>query len=397
MAAKLRFIAVVAGTLLLCACSAPWSSGGPRATRTPIAVVTPSASSVVEHELTQSATAIPSATPTSAIVPTNIASPTLATTTVAPTPTPTPTPSITESHIARCCGVFSWIDARHLLVFDNPAGGQVGAWVMDVSTGARRYLSSNFGLPSRSGLISIPDPAAGQTEIRRVDGSVVATIKNGGVLTWISPDGTRVVWLEDVGVRQVSSLVPRTVRLWSAAIDDGNARPILEFRAAAVQWLPDSRHVVALGRMPDGSEPGVWLIDTTTGSNGVDVAGTFLQALRLSNDGSRMAYLETLSGESSQDGVWVANTNGTGRVHLRETGSYRWAGDASHLWFLDLAPREGGNDSLVLVDVQNDSVVQQIDLGGRVLNDQWEMSPDGSAVAYWSEADLAVIVKALPR
>ena len=49
-------------------------------------------------------------------------------------------------------------------------------------------------------------------------------------------------------------------------------------------------------------------------------------------------------------------------------------GDASRLWFLELAPRDGGDDVLVQIDVANDSVVERVDLGGRVLNDQWEVN-----------------------
>jgi hypothetical protein len=297
--------------------------------------------------------------------------------------------------VARCCGIFSWIDPQHLLVFDSPVSGAAGAWVVDVASGSRQFISPNFGIPSSTGLIAFPDRSAGQTEIRRLDGSLVSTIKNGGVLTWISPDGKHVAWLEDLGVKQVSSLVPRTVRLWSAGVDGSHAKPLLEFEASAMLWLPDSQHIVALGRTPDGGRPGIWVVDTMAGTNSVVVEGSFLQALRLSTDGSRMAYLETLSGNNSQNGVWIANTNGTDKIHVRETGSFRWAGDASHLWFLELAPRDGGNDTLVQVDVADDSLVERVDLGGRVLNDQWEVSPDGSAVAYWSEADQTVMVKAL--
>lgn len=382
MAATLKSIAVIACALMLLGCAAPWSSEQPNATPTPAVEIAPTFA-------TATATQVPTATPTRATSTTIVGSPTPA--------MPTSKPTITERRVAQCCGVFSWIDAQRLLVFDTAEQDKAGAWVVDVATGSRQFVASNFGMPSSSSLIAVSDRTAGHTEIRRIDGSIVSTINNGGVLTWIAPDEKQVAWLEEIGVEQTSSLVPRTVRLWSSGIDGSNPKSLLEFRASALQWLPDSQHVIGLGRTPDGERPGIWVVDTKTGMNGVVVERPFLQALRLSPDGSRMAYLETFSGSSSQDGVWVANTNGTDRVHLGETGSFRWAGDASHLWFLDLAPRDGGNDTLVRIDVADDAVVERVDLGARVLNDQWDVSPDGSAVAYWSEADQTVMVMALAR
>jgi hypothetical protein len=213
-------------------------------------------------------------------------------------------------------------------------------------------------------------------------------------VTWISPDGQHVAWIEDLGITSISSLVPRTVKLWSAGIDGNGAKALLTFDASAIEWLPDNRHVIAIARAPDGSSAGIWSVDTTDGTNAVVVQGTFLQSLRLSPDGTQFAYLETFSGTKTDDGVWVAKVDGSARVHLQETGAFRWAAGSSQLWFLKLAPPEGGNDELMEIDTARDAVVDQVDIGGRVLNDQWEVSPDGNVVAYWSEQDQSVIVKA---
>jgi hypothetical protein len=302
---------------------------------------------------------------------------------------------VSVGQVSGCCGTFSWIDANRVLVFDNPAQGQSGAWVVDVRTGSREYVSAGFGLPSPSGLVAVPDKNLGKTEIRRLDGSLVSTINNGGVLTWISPNGQHVAWLEDLGVTSISSLVPRTVRLWSANIDGSNTKSLLEFDASTFQWLPDNRHVIALARAPDGSAAGIWSVDTTDGTNAVVERGTFLQSLRLSPDGTRMAYLETFSGLSADDGVWVSNVDGSNRVHLQDAGAFRWASGSSALWFLKLAPLDGGDDELAEIDIATDKMVAQVDLGGRVLNDEWEVNPSGDVVAYWSEKDQSVVVTAL--
>ncbi|HVX29767.1 MAG TPA: hypothetical protein VHA53_04750 [Nitrolancea sp.] len=393
MASKLRRLAVIVVAMMLLACSPPWDSGRQSATMTPASVPTLPVPLPTTGQATNPPTpSLPTATP----VVTPSPSSSLRAPTGTPVSTPSPAPSVVKTPVARCCGIFQWIDAGHLLVFDAPAQNPAGAWVVDVISGAKQLVAPNFGIASPAGLVAIPDPAAGQTEVRTVDGSVVSTVGNGGVLTWISPDGSRIVWLEELGTRQGSSLEPRSSRLWAAGIDGTGAKALLEFRASEVHWLPDNRHVLALARRPDGGAAGIWVVDTTDGTNGVVIHGSFLQALRLAPDGSRMAYLVTFSGQSTNDGIWVANTDGSAQLHLRESGSYRWAGDAEHLWFLELAPREGGNDSLVKVNVADDAVVERVELHGRVLNDRWEVSPNGAAVAFWNEADQSVLVQALP-
>lgn len=390
MATKLEALFVTLCVLLLTSCSAPWASGQRLATVRSTSL--PSAS-IVTRTVEPTSTL---STSERAIAPTTTPFSTQpAATPAITTAVPTPTQSLAVGRVSGCCGTFSWIDSDHVLVFDNPAQGQSGAWAVDVKTGTRQFVSAGFGLPSSSGLVAVPNKTSGKTAIRRLDGSLVATINNGGVLTWISPNGLRVAWLEDLGATSISSLVPRTVKLWSANIDGTNTKSLLEFDAAAIVWLPDNRHVVALARAPGGGAAGIWSVDTTDGTNAVVVRGTFLQSLRLSPDGTRMAYLETFSGTATDDGVWVSNVDGSNRIHLQETGAFRWASRSTALWFLNLAPLNGGDDELIEVDIATAKKVSQINLGGRVLNDEWEVNPDGDVVAYWSEKDQSVMVKSL--
>ncbi len=279
------------------------------------------------------------------------------------------------------------------MVFDAPSGGQQGTYLVDVQDGSRKLISSEFGTPSTSGLIAFPNAVTGVTEIRREDGSLVSTIQNGGHVTWISPDGKHVAWLVDQGIPNTSSLVNRVVRLTTANIDGTNQKSLVEFEASSLQWLPDNLHVMALARAQNGTHSGIWKIDTSDGTNEVVVPGTYIEALRISPDGSKMAYLVTFSADSSQDGVWVSNVDGSNPTHVSETGAFRWAGDSNSLWFLKLSAPGGGDDHLMKVDVSSDSESVTAALGGRVLGGQWELNEAGNIVAYWSEADQSVVVK----
>lgn len=308
------------------------------------------------------------------------------------TPTPTPVPVAQAVTTAGCCGAFAWLNGSDLLTYDEPAGEPPGAYVANIESGARRRLDRVLGYPSSSGLIAIPDPAAGGTRIVQADGTLRGRIANGGAPTWIAPDGTRAAWLERLPRRTPSSLLPRPVRLWVAGVDGSGARAVMDLLTGQVQWLADSRRLVMVARATDGASPGIWVVDVDTGSRRVLLAAPFVQALRVSSDGTRVAYLVTFSGDPTRDGVGVAEIDGPGRWHLPFVGSYRWAGDNRSLWRLELAGPRGGNDHVVLVDVQTGVEQARVDLGGRVLNDTWEVAPGGHALAYWREADRQVVV-----
>lgn len=282
-----------------------------------------------------------------------------------------------------------------MLVYDAPSGGKPGTYLVNVQDGSRNLLAAVFGTPSVSGLVAFPDATAGVTEIRKADGSLVSTIHNGGLVTWISPDGKHLAWLVDQGVYNSSSEVQRVVRLTTSDVDGSHQESTVVFEATSLQWAADNMHVVTIARAQGGTHSGIWMVDTSNGTNNVVVRATYVQALRVSPDGTRMAYLVTFSGDPAKDGIWVANVDGSNAIHLSETGSFRWGADSQTLWFLKLSPPGGGEDHLEKVDVATGSTVATAGIGGRVLQGAWEVNPAGTVVAYWNEADQSVVVRAI--
>lgn len=309
-----------------------------------------------------------------------------------PSPTPTPAPTAAVATLGGRCGVFAWVDATTLLAYDNPPGEQPGAWLIDISRRSRTRFSSLFGLPSASGLTAVPNPAAGVTDVLKQDGTSVGKLPSGGTTAWISPDGSRAAWLQPLQVRTPSSLLSRPVRLWVSDTSGANARPVLDLLAAQVHWLADNRRVVAIARAADDSSPGIWVIDTETGAHRMVVAANFIQALVLSPDRTRVAYLVTFSRDPSRDGTQVAEIDGPGRWHVPMNGPFRWGADAHHLWVLSYGESADGPDRITVVDVESGAGRATVSLQGRVLEDAWLVAPDGKSVAYWREADRKVIV-----
>ena len=304
--------------------------------------------------------------------------------------------TIHGSTVAQCCGVFSWLDADRLLVFDTPNGNQQGSYLVNVRDGSRTFMAHvvwntvEVGARWLFRTHKLVRPRSGVPMERSF-----STLQNGGTETWISPNGQHVAWLVDQGIANTSSLVKRIVKLVSANIDGSNQKSVLEFEDSSLQWLPDNIHVVTIARAQNGTNPGIWSIDTTNGTNGVVVPGTYIQSLRVSPDGKKIAYLVTFSGDASNDGVWVSNVDGSNATHLSDVGGYRWSSDSTKLWFLRLAPPGGANDQLDEVDITTDSVIASVPLDGRVLGGEWEVSPGGDAVAFWNESDETVHVQAL--
>ncbi|HLI50220.1 MAG TPA: hypothetical protein VKU87_00405 [Thermomicrobiaceae bacterium] len=369
----LSALTLLAAALILGACSL--SGGKSRSAQTtasrppqPIATPSPTAKALVT---TTSATT-PPANPALRATP-------------KPTSTPAPKPSARIVTAAGCCGLFAWVDDSQLLVLDAP-GGRAQTSIYDLTNGNRKQLGGDFGT-SAAGLVALSDQASGTTRIVDQNGRTVSTIQNQGTETWIAPNGKRVAWLQPLPSKTPSSLLPRPVELWVADINGANAKPVLRLLASNVQWLADSRHLVTVGRTLAAQSPGVWDIDSDTGSHQVIVPATFVQALQVSPDGAHLAYLITFSGKPAQDGIWVSNADGTGRRHISGQGGFRWADGGSRLWLLQLAPDGGGNDHLQLIDTASDATVTTVALDGRVLDDRWSISPDGRYVAFWRETD----------
>lgn len=358
-------------------------------TPTPSAVETEAPAPTPEPTPSPSPELSPESTPTPAptSTPTDVPEPT-------PTPEPEPEPVrvVTES---ECCGLFDWMDEERLLVFDQPEDQPDGAYLVDVDDGERSYISEGFGITSPSGVIALLEPGSPDLTVRDAAGEMISTVPTDGVAAWPSPDGSKVAWLEPLPVRTPSSSVNREVQLLVADVETGERRPIRELRAQNIQWLPDSQHVITLGRGRDFEAPGVWLIDTETGNVEILHEETFIRSLQLSPDGTRVSFMRHFNDDPAENGVWTLDIESGERQYAFESGSVRWDADSRHLWRLEMGETGVEADRLLRYDPEAESVVQTVELQGQVLNEQWKVSPDGERVAYWRIEDEMVVVQDL--
>jgi hypothetical protein len=337
----------------------------------------------------------PTATPT--VIPERTATPTPeSTATPEPTPTAEPEPPVrTTVTETPCCGLFEWITDNELIVYEDPPDGDRGSYVVDVSSGDRRWLSDGYGLPSPGGIIAIVLGSADQVRAIDRSGAERRIFDSPSNVAWPSPDGSRVALLERLPVRTPSSTVDRSVELRIADIESGAIETVLQLQTADVQWLPDNRHVLVSARTLDMGQAGIWLIDTVTGSYDILFEELFLRAARLSPDGDSVAFMRTFNEDPAQNGVWVMDLESRDMHRVFESGSFRWDPDGDHIWRLDMSQDRAASDSLLLHDAISGDVERAVQLEGRVLNDVWSISPGRTYVAYWRLEDDLVAVESL--
>jgi hypothetical protein len=344
----------------------------------------------------------PTVTPTPVPTPTATPQPTMTpepTPTAIPTPTPSPTPEPLLTTVTRtpCCGLFAWYDDKRLLVYDQIPGEPGGSWLVEVETGERTFSGDDFGLPSQAGVIAFPNGETGTVTLRDGSGEALGEVQNGGWIAWPSPDGERLAWLENLPIRTPSSSVNRGVRLLIADVNDGEPRAVLELQAAEVHWLPDNRYLLIPARDTSFEQAGLWLVDTDTGEYEVLFNEIFVQAVQLSPDGTQVAFVRTFRPDPGQNGLWVLDIRASHLQQVERTGSQRWHADSESLWMLELAPTGEGVDVLRRVEIESGDIRGEVTLDGQVLNDTWEISPDGSYVAFWRVDDGQVVIQSLDR
>jgi Tol biopolymer transport system component len=282
------------------------------------------------------------------------------------------------------------------MLFEEGNGIQSGGWRVDVLTGEQSYISSGYGIPAEAGVIAVPDRELEQIALLDSDGTVRTVVNGQGIAAWPSPDGSRLAWLERLPISIPSSSVNRSVRLHVANLTaNGVTRPIVDLQAQHVTWLPDNRHLMVNARNLEFEDAGIWMIDVETAEVEILFEELFVRAVRLAPDGRSIALMRVFNSDPSENGVWVMDIESRTLTRLFESGSYRWDADSAHLWRLAMIGTEQGNDWIERVDIQTGEVTAKVELDGQVLNEEWEISPDGSLISFWRYGDGNIVVQSV--
>jgi hypothetical protein len=321
---------------------------------------------------------------------------------VPPTPTPDPNaPRARRLTVDGCCPEPHWLANGEGITYYGEGGpsGATGTWAVPRGGGAAQLVTAQYGILSPNGqLVAYPEGKVAR--VARLDGAVLASWETDGRV-YFAPQGDRVAWLASAGdVEAASVSLDPPVRVAVGTVATGAVAVLPPaFSAERLQWFPDGRRILISGRQGNGDNPGLWVLDTTTGPATRIVAGRGLEQALISPDGRQIAYTATLQEDRAANGLWLIDVDGGNRRKLPFTGGYRWSPDSAALYYIPLA-LDRPTDELwryLLADGSRTPVVAAAQLPFQVAQDQWELAPTGDAIAYRSATDGALWVISWPK
>lgn len=398
-----RFLPFVA-ILLLIACSngatthtAPPSSPPPvQPTPTALAPTslpaTPQARAAAQDAATVTPLA-PTDTPTPTAAPTTAAAPT------APATAQPFTPTLTKLTDGGCCRNPVWHpDSTRILYTDaapNQSLAATYAVPADASGPPTLFFPSAATVSPDGSRIAFPDFVNHVTRIQEFGKQSTATIANNAAYVWFSQDGRQVAWLALAPGAQPSSNVDRLVHVWVANADGANARQIGNtVRAADLTWFPDGQRLLFVGRDTDGGNPGIYTLDITSSTLTRIVDAFSPRGARLSPDGGQIVYLAALEEKPEDNGLFIANADGSAKRKLPLIGGVRWSPDSKSLLILPFQT-DNGADQLVRIDAATLGTTPLTDraaLPFRVAQDEWQVAPDGTRIVFNALTDSNIYV-----
>lgn len=295
-----------------------------------------------------------------------------------------------------CCTLPRWLPDSSGVYF-SAAAGQVapnaGTWRVPRDGGPPQLLSERYGtFAPNAALVAYPDGEV--TRLAHLDGTVIATIPNGGKRTYLPATNDRVAWMTPAnGVPIVSVSLDPPFQITIMRLDTGEIdTPPAVFIGETMHWFPDGRRILVNGRDSRAEHPGLWILDTATGKATLIFESPWLESPAISPDGRQIIYTATLQRDQQLNGIWRINADGSGRQQLAISGGYRWLPDSSGLLYIP-APTDRPNDELwhyTLADNRSTLIVSAEQAPFTVAQNEWEVAPDGKAIAYRSATDNAI-------
>lgn len=370
--------------MLLVACNQ--TTVNPTATTVVTQVATPTV--ITTTQALPTVPAIPTATPT--------ARPTLTPTPPPPTPTATLPPfKPTEQALggANCCQEFAFAADGRLYYYDKPQGAtRAGTYLHDLATNQRTLLNNQFGIFSPNlEIIAVSQRDRGLSTIEQVkDGKLIATLQNKGDSVVFSPDNRQIAYLLRLPTPEGAS-APQNFEVWVGEVSGANLRPVWKGREGDnLTWFPDNRRILLTARDAANRLFGLWVVDTITLTANLIIESKGLISAGLSADGKQIVYGVIFQGDN-ESGVWRANADGTRRTKFSWQGGWAWSfTNPAELFYLPLGAEGESLWSFNPATGQATRLTDPNSLKLRVAENQWKISPDGKSLVYRKADDYSV-------
>jgi Tol biopolymer transport system component len=354
---------------------------------------------------TATVTAAPTATRTSTPTPTLTSTPT-----PTATPTATPVPKPLRLTAGGCCTQPFWSPDSTEVRFLDKRGSQAlaGIWGVPVaSPEAEPELVSQRVEESLASGNYLVETKGNATTIERLSDGERWTVPAGGRSVSISPLGTRIAW---VAVNEDLPPEQQVATVWIADFDGSGARKVTTLRRGGLSgWISEDALLVS-GRENSGTrEQVLWALSLADGRLKELARAERLRSPSLSPSGNWIAYYVTFGADPSQNGLWLARTDGSERrpVAREWFGAYQWRPCGGS------GACTSGGERLLVVPFQPDAVSHELwELDPatgqarqltdanltpfKIANGDWRVSPDGRYVAFVESSDRNVWIIRLP-
>ena len=293
----------------------------------------------------------------------------------------------------ECCPGAVWApDSGSLLFLDGPpARAQTAIYAVPAGGGAvtRRFSTVAFYSPRLRWQVS---PGAGlDTTLRRLaDGKTFRLPTAGADVTW-SPSETRLAYVRS---DTTGNYDRRAARVFVADVFGAPRAALTLYGGGVIGWVGEQKLLLSGKADPGQRDRELLTLDLRSGARTRLAAALSFRSVLPSPDGSRVLYSVTFD-RPERNGLWLQSTAGGPPRELAAFGAYRWR-DARRLLLIPLTPGEGAH-TLRQYDVVSGTWTTLGDLGDRVRQGDWNVSPDGTRLSYLSARDGNLRVLRLPR
>lgn len=325
-----------------------------------------------------------------------------------PKPTSTLEPAAYTSRLGRltsggCCVDPRWSpDSRMVLFIDRPnASSQTAYYGVFVAQPARpkaylpvAYFSPDFsyaqlpGSPSRFQRLSTnSEQSLTNSEQSLSDNKAFSLETDGSPVLW-APGEAQMAWTVSANR---GNFDVREGQVWVASPGGQARRVATVYGGGLVGWL--DRETLLLSGKPDPKDPlrSLETLNISTGKRQVLAQALGFRSVKISPDGSHLAYYVAFD-KPERTGMWLMSTDGH-KQKLEWFGSYRWR-DPKRLVYIALEPAKTHVLREYNLETGQSRVLRDL---GKVSNDDWQVSPDGSKVVFVNAADRNLWVADLPN
>ena len=299
-----------------------------------------------------------------------------------------------------CCTRPFWsADSQHVLYIDKPdASAPVGIYGVDIAQpGAPKLVTPRIALYTH-GMSLVIEPGPGSTTLERVSDGKRWSVPADGALVTVSPSKTRIAWTEGSAG---ASPEARVTRIRAANFDGSGEKTVASVRGGSIGgWISDDVLLVGGRGAPATLESVLYRLSIATGELTELARAENLRGPSLSPDGTWVAFNVAPNPDPDENGLWVAQTDGSGRFRAPPDlfGPYQWR-DARRLLIIPFNPTAESHEfwELDATTQQARRLTDPAVTPFKINDGDWVVAPDGRQVAFVSARDRNLWLLSLPE